>query len=105
MVRSWPQNHGMNFVRTLIRLATLLVAALVGLGLFLMSLCVLAALLLVSLLTGRKPDLRVVRRPQPWGRRPPAGDVVDVQAREVTDELANPAPAPAPSLQPPRQSP
>ncbi|MBV8036837.1 hypothetical protein [Roseateles sp.] len=86
----------MNLVRFLIRLLLLAVGALVGLGLFLFAVVVFVGFLLFSLLTGRKPNLQFRVNKNPWAaRRTPAGDVVDVQAREVR---GTPLP-----LQPPEQ--
>ncbi|TXI18190.1 MAG: hypothetical protein E6Q67_12145 [Roseateles sp.] len=87
----------MNLVRALTRVALLVVGALIGLGLFVLSVIVLLVLLVVGLFTGRKPDFSRVRRPQPWGRHAPQGEVVDIEAREVRDDTPGPASAP-PSL-------
>lgn len=90
----------MNVVRVLTRAALLVVGTLIGLGLFLLSLIVLVVLLIVGLFTGRRPDFSRVRRPQPWGRRQPRGEVVDVEVREVHDVHEAPR-ADAPSGAPP----
>lgn len=76
----------MKLLRALIRLLLILAGALVGLGLFVMALLAFAAFLLIRLVTGRQPDLQFRVNRNPWaGRQPAAGDVVDVQAREVSD--------------------
>ena len=87
----------MSLVRLLIRLALLAVGALVGLGLFLIAVIGFVAFLLYSLLTGRKPNLQFRVNKNPWAARqaPPAGDVVDVEAREVRDNV-KPLPLRAP---------
>jgi len=86
----------MRLFRFLLRLVMLVVGALIGLGLFFVAVLAFLALLLYSLLTGRKPNLQFRVNKNPWaGRRTPAADdVVDIEAREV------PAAKP-PSLQPP----
>lgn len=82
---------------SLIRLLMLVVGAFVGLGLFLIAVLGFVVFLLVSLLTGRRPNLQFRVNKNPWAqRRQPAGDVVDVEAREVSDA------APLP-LRPPEQ--
>ncbi|MFT7772866.1 hypothetical protein [Roseateles sp.] len=87
----------MNLVRFLIRLLLIVFGAIVGLGLFLFAVIAFLGFLLFSLLTGRKPNLQFRVNKNPWAaRRAPAGDVVDVEAREVRD--VKPLP-----LQPPEQ--
>lgn len=73
--------------RLLFRWAIFIVGALVGLALFLLAVIAFVGFLLVSLLTGRKPNLQFRVNKSPWAqRRPPAGDdVVDIEAREVKD--------------------
>jgi len=74
----------MSLFRSLVRLLAVIAGALVGLGLFLLAVLAFIAFLLVRLLTGRKPDLQFRVNKNPWaGRSPPAGEVVDVEAREV----------------------
>jgi hypothetical protein len=87
----------MPLIRLLLRLLILAVGAVLGLVLFLFALIAFAALLIFSLLRGRKPDMTFRMNRNPWAQRraPPAGDVVDIEAREVRD------PAPLP-LRPPR---
>jgi predicted lipid-binding transport protein (Tim44 family) len=89
----------MFLVRLIFRWAVLLVGAVIGLGLFLFAVAAFAVILLLSLLTGRKPNLQFRMNKNPWAPRRPAqqatGDVVDIEAREVRE------PAPLP-LQPPR---
>ncbi|MDR7268028.1 Flp pilus assembly protein protease CpaA [Pelomonas saccharophila] len=76
----------MSLFRTLVRLLMIAAGALIGLGLFLIAVLVFLAFLIVSLLTGRKPNLQFRVNKNPWAqRRQPAGDVVDVEAREVPD--------------------
>ena len=76
----------MSLFRLLLRLVFLVAGAFIGLGLFLIAVLVFLAFLLVSLLTGRKPNLKFRVNKNPWAqRRPPAGEVVDVEAREVPD--------------------
>jgi hypothetical protein len=88
----------MNLVRAVIRFLLVVAGAFVGLALFLFAVLAFVTFLLVSLLTGRKPDLRFRVNQNPWApRRPqPAEDVVDIEAREVEDR------GPLP-LQPPRR--
>ncbi|NCT82358.1 MAG: hypothetical protein GXC94_04395 [Comamonadaceae bacterium] len=87
----------MNLVRFLIRLLLIALGAVVGLGLFLFAVVAFVGFLLFSLLTGRKPNLQFRVNKNPWaGRSAPGGDVVDVEAREVSDA------APLP-LQPPER--
>ncbi len=89
----------MSIVRLIFRWAVLLVGAVIGLGLFLFAVAAFVVILLLSLLTGRKPNLQFRMNKNPWAQRRPApqaaGDVVDIEAREVRE------PAPLP-LQPPR---
>lgn len=89
----------MRLFRLLIRALILIAGAVIGLGLFLFAVVAFAVILLGSLLTGRKPNLRFRVNQNPWARHrtpaPAAEDVVDIEAREVKD------PAPLP-LQPPR---
>ena len=85
--------------RFLLRVLFLVVGAVIGLGLFLFAVLVFVAILIGSLLTGRKPNLQFRVNKNPWARhRPPAdvGDVVDIEAREVKDA------APLPLQQPER---
>ena len=85
----------MHLFRSLIRLLIVLVGAVIGLALFLFAALVFVVFLLVRLLTGRKPDLQFRVNKNPWaGRKPPAGDVVDVEAREVHDTPPLPLRAP-----------
>jgi len=83
--------------RPLLRLLLLIAGALIGLGLFLIAVLGFVVFLVVSLLTGRKPNLQFRVNKNPWAqRRQPAGDVVDVEAREVTEAALLP-------LRPPEQ--
>ena len=85
----------MHLFRSLIRLLMVIAGAVIGLGLFLMAVLAFVAFLLVRLLTGRKPNLQFRVNKNPWaGYKQPAGDVVDVEAREVQD--APPLPLRAP---------
>lgn len=94
----------MNLVRFLIRLVLVVAGAVVGLGLFLFAVLAFAAFLLVSLLTGRKPDLQFRVNKNPWAqRRPAADDVVDIEAREVDDAVPQPAQTPQALQQPERR--
>ena len=87
----------MSLFRSLLRLLMLAVGALIGLALFLIAVLAFLAFLLVSLLTGRKPNLQFRVNKNPWAqRRQPAGEVVDIEAREVHD-------ATPPSLRAPEQ--
>ena len=90
----------MRLFRFLIRLLILVVGAVIGLALFLFALLAFVVVLTVSLLRGRKPNLQFRVNPNPWAPRRPrdaeAGDVVDIEAREISD------PAPLP-LQPPQR--
>jgi hypothetical protein len=87
----------MTLFRSLLRLLMIVAGALIGLGLFVIAVLAFIVFLLVRLLTGRKPNLSFRVNKNPWaGRQPPAGDVVDVEAREVTDAVPL-------SLRPPEQ--
>ena len=89
--------RGMPLLRSLIRLLMVLAGAVIGLGLFLLAVLAFVVFLFVQLLTGRKPDLRFRVNRNPWAaHRPPAGEVVDVEAREVRE-------AAPPSLRAPDQ--
>lgn len=72
----------MPLVRLLLRLALVVVTALVGLALMALALVTVAALFAWSLLRGRKPvvDLSGLKRAR---RQMGGGEVVDVEAREV----------------------
>lgn len=84
----------MKLFRSLIRLLAVIAGAVVGLGLFLIAVLAFVGFLLVRLLTGRKPNLQFRVNKNPWaGRREPAGEVVDVEAREVR-EPGTPTPLP-----------
>ena len=89
----------MSLLRLLLRWAVLIVGAVIGLGFFLFAVVAFLAILLVSLLTGRKPNVQFRMNQNPRAQRraraAAPGDVVDIEAREVKD------PAPLP-LQPPR---
>ncbi len=85
----------MPLFRMLLRLLMIAAGALIGLGLFLIAVLAFLGFLLVSLLTGRKPNLQFRVNKNPWAqRREPAGDVVDVEAREVRDAAPLPLRAP-----------
>ncbi|RZL37128.1 MAG: hypothetical protein EOP35_09445 [Rubrivivax sp.] len=89
----------MPLFRLLLRCAVLLIGAVIALGFFLFAVVAFVVILLVSLLTGRKPNVQFRMNRNPWApRRPqaPAGDVVDIEAREVTEPTQVPLP-----LQPP----
>lgn len=92
----------MPLFRLLLRWALLIVGAVIGLGFFLFAVAAFVVILLVSLLTGRKPNLQFRMNRNPWAqRRQPqaqAGDVVDIEAREVREPAQPPLP-----LQPPRR--
>ncbi|RTL46354.1 MAG: hypothetical protein EKK53_04315 [Burkholderiales bacterium] len=76
----------MKLFRSLIRLLAIIAGAIVGLGLFLVAVLAFVLFIVVRLLTGRKPDFQFRVNKNPWaGRKPPAGDVVDVEAREVRE--------------------
>lgn len=71
-----------------IRLAAVLIGAVFALGLLLLGLMLTAGLVVWALLRGRRPQVRrfKVDPRQPFGgfaRRAPAGEVVDVEVREV----------------------
>lgn len=84
----------MKLFRSLVRLLAVIAGAVVGLGLFLIAVLAFLVFMLVRLLTGRKPDLQFRVNKNPWaGRKAPAGEVVDVEAREVRD-TADAAPLP-----------
>ncbi|MBA4215726.1 MAG: hypothetical protein IIA03_10220 [Proteobacteria bacterium] len=74
-------------VSRVLRVLFLVAGAVVGLCLLLLALGVGAVMLLVGLLTGRRPALPSRVSPNPWApRRAPAReDVVDVEVREVRD--------------------
>ena len=91
-------NPAMPLFRLLFRFAVLIVGAVIGLAFFLFAAVAFVVILLISRLTGRKPNVQFRMNRNPWARRradAQAGDVVDIEAREVRD------PAPLP-LQPPR---
>ena len=95
----------MRLIRSLFRFLILAVGAVIGLGLFLFAVAAFVTIVLISLLTGRKPNMQFRVNKNPWAQRRPRAaapeDVVDIEAREVKD----PAPAPLPlqsPLQPPR---
>ncbi|MFG6466161.1 hypothetical protein [Roseateles sp. BYS87W] len=82
--------------RTLLRLAVIVAGAVVGLALFLLAALAFVVFAVVRLLTGRKPDLTFRVNRNPWASRSqPAGDVVDVEAREVAEPGVASAPTPA----------
>lgn len=86
----------MGLFRFLFRLLLLVVGAVIGVGLFLFAVLTFTVVVLVSLLSGRKPDLQFRVSRNPWAHRrasAPAGDVVDIEAREVK-EAAAPLPPP-----------
>lgn len=84
----------MRLFSLLLRLLFLVAGAIVGFGLLVFAVVGFIGLLLVSLLTGRKPNLQFRVNKNPWaGRREPSGEVVDVEAREVP-EAGTPAPLP-----------
>lgn len=89
----------MKLFGSLVRLLVVVAGAIVGLVLFLVAVVAFVVFLVVRLLTGRKPDLRFRVNKNPWaGRKAPADDVVDVEAREVQDgapaQPSNPLPLP-----------
>jgi len=90
----------MRLFSPLLRLLVIAVGAIVGLGLFLFAVIAFVAFLLVSLLTGKRPNLQFRVNKNPWAQRhqAAAGDVVDIEAREVKEG----APPPLP-LQPPQR--
>ncbi|MEO6276184.1 hypothetical protein [Roseateles sp.] len=90
----------MRLFRLLFRLLLLVVGAVIGLGLFLFAVLAFVLFLLISVLRGRKPNVQFRMNQNPWAPQRPqapaaAGDVVDIEAREIKDT------APLP-LQPPR---
>ena len=90
----------MPLFRLLLRWALLIVGAVIGLGFFLFAVLAFVIILLVSLLTGRKPNMQFRMNRNPWAQRRPsqaAADVVDIEAREVREPVQAPLP-----LQPPR---
>jgi cell division septation protein DedD len=93
-------NVVMSMFRSLLRLLLLIVGAVIGVGLFLFAAVAFVVIMLFSLLRGRKPTVQFRMSQNPWAPRrpqaPAAGDVVDIEAREVKD------PAPLP-LQPPHR--
>ncbi len=92
-------NRVMSLFRLLFRWVVLAVGAIIGIGFFLFALLAFVAILLVGLLTGRKPSAAFRMNRNPWAPRRapvPPGDVVDIEAREVKD------PAPLPLQPPPR---
>lgn len=92
----------MPLFRLLLRWVILIVGAVIGLGFFLFAVVAFVVILLVSLLTGRKPTMQFRMNRNPWAQRRetqgPAGDVVDIEAREVREPAQPPLP-----LQPPRR--
>ena len=85
----------MSLFRPLLRLLLLIAGALIGLGLFLIAVLAFVVFLVFSLLTGRKPNLQFRVNKNPWAqRREPAGDVVDIEVREVPDAAPLPLRAP-----------
>ena len=88
----------MRLIRFLFRALLLVAGALLGVGLFLFAVLAFAVMLLASVLTGRKPNVQFRMNRNPWAdrRTPAAGDVVDIEAREVKDA------APLPLQPPPR---
>ncbi|MCY4755090.1 hypothetical protein [Pelomonas aquatica] len=83
----------MRLFSLLLRVLFIAAGAIVGLGLVLFAVVAFVGFLLVSLLTGRKPDLQFRVNKNPWARHaPPAEDVVDVEVREV--RAAAPLPPP-----------
>ena len=82
----------MSLFRLLVRCALLIVGAVIGFGLLLFAVLAFVTIVLVSLLTGRKPNVQFRVNKNPWARgqpraQAPAGDVVDIEAREVKDAL------------------
>jgi Flp pilus assembly protein protease CpaA len=92
----------MRLIRFLLRACLVILGALLGLGLFVFAVLTFGVLLLVSLLTCRRPNLQFRMNRNPWAprRATAAEDVVDIDAREVDDGVRAPAPLP---LQPPRR--
>ena len=89
----------MPLLRSLLRLLILVVGLAIGFGLFLIAVVTFVVVLVVSLLTGRRPAMQFRMNRNPWARHrapsPSTDDVVDIEVREVRDQ------APLP-LQPPR---
>jgi len=70
------------------RVAAVAIGVLITVGLLLLGVVLMAALVVWSVLRGRRPQIRRFRIDprQPFGgftRREPAGEVVDVEVREV----------------------
>lgn len=88
----------MRLIRFLLRAFLLIAGALLGLGFFLIAVVAFAVVLLVSVVTGRKPNVQFRMNRNPWADRRTAApeDVVDIEAREVKDA------APLPLQPPPR---
>ena len=90
--------QAMRLFRFLIRVLILIAGAVIGLGLFLFALLAFTVILVVSLVTGRKPKLQFRVNQNPWARRRPrnaqAADVVDIEAREISDPAPRPLPPP-----------
>lgn len=84
----------MRLFSLLLRALILVAGAVVGLGLFLLAVVVFLAVVLGSLLRGRRPNVafRVNRSPRARRSAPAGGDVVDVEAREVVDAAPLPPP-------------
>ncbi|CAM3633283.1 hypothetical protein [Roseateles saccharophilus] len=88
----------MRLFSLLLRVLILVAGAVIGLGLFLFAVIAFVGFLLVSLLRGRRPNLQFRVNKNPWAQhRPPAADVVDVEAREISEVND------AASLPPPQQ--
>lgn len=91
----------MPLFRFLFRCLIVVVGAVVGLAFFLFAVVAFVTILLLSLLTGRKPNMQFRMNRSPWAQRRPQapvdGDIVDIEAREVKAPAAEPLP-----LQPPR---
>jgi len=104
MLNACLHNSAMPLFRLLFRCAVLILGAVIGLGLFLFAVVAFVVFLLVSLLTGRKPNVRFRMNQNPWAPRrpqaPAAEDVVDIEAREVKDPVLLPR---QPPLQPPQR--
>ncbi len=79
--------QAMRLFRSLFRLFVLIAGALLGLALFLFAVLVFAVLVVVALLRGKKPNVAFRMNKNPWAQRSaaPAGEVVDVEAREVSE--------------------
>lgn len=70
------------------RVAALVIGVLITVGLLLLGVLLMAALVVWALLRGKRPQIRSFRVDprRPFGgftRRAPAGEVVDVEVREV----------------------